>query len=224
MRRYFRNVGGLCGIFSLLMGTLSTLMAWFNVDGSFPRPMEMALVFGTFWSAFFLLGAYLLLLYHKYRLFVQDHEIRQIGVFTERVVNSRLIQEIQWRRFPQGGSVRITNSTDVLKIELGNFEAPDRETLIAHLRQAVDDAKQVGWEAFSEQFADTPQKRQRARRARLLLAIFFIGHAVAFFIVFLLGIGGEYLGFSIVNVILGGYLIRRHLQERRSAMRIRDRT
>ena len=79
MRPYFRNVGLIGTIFFVVVGLVSTLAAYFNVDGSFARPKLAALLFGLFWSAFTLLGIWLLLLYYKYRLLSTIHRYDRLG-------------------------------------------------------------------------------------------------------------------------------------------------
>ena len=170
MRSHFRNVGLICTAFFAVVGLVTTFAAYFNVDGSVARPKLAALIFGLFWSAFTLLGIWLLLLYHRYRLYFNDSSLRQVGVLRNKQAQLNLIDQMKWRRYPQGGSIRITGSFGVLTIELGNFESRQREQLIARIRELITDSKQVGWQAFTEQYADTPQKRQRSRRAMLLLA------------------------------------------------------
>jgi hypothetical protein len=213
MRPYFRNVGLICTVFFAVVGLVSTLVAYFNIDGSFARPKLAALIFGLFWSAFTFLGIWLLLLYYRYRLFVNDSSLRQIGVLRDSQMDMSLVDELRWRRFPKGGSVRMSGVFGVLKIELGNFSIVNREELVAFLRQAISENRQIGWQQFNEQLADTPDKRKRSRRARILLALVFGGHAIAFGIVWAVGRDLQYLVMSGVNAVVAAYLIRVHLRD-----------
>ena len=137
MRPYFRIVGIICTVFFAVVGVASTLVAYFNVDGSFARPRLAALIFGLFWSAFTFLGVWLLLLYYKYRLFVSDLSLRQKGVLLDRRIDLNFVDELKWRRFPAGGSIRLSGMFGVLKIEFGNFNIVDREELVSVLRHAI---------------------------------------------------------------------------------------
>lgn len=216
---YFRNIGWVCTAFFLVVGFVSTFAAFFNIDGSFPRPRLFALVFAIFWSSFVLLGVWLLSFYHRYRLFVDDSTLRQVGVLREQRAAFDRVNELKWRCFPRGGSVRLSGSFGVLKIELGNFGSADRERLTALLRQAIDDANQQGWNEFRRQFDDTPEKRKRARRACFWLAIFLIANAIAFAVAWMMGFGAKHLPMSIVNAVVGGYLLRMyiHNEEKKEA-------
>ena len=210
MRPYFRNVGLICTAFFAVVGLASTLAAYFNIDGSFARPRLAALVFGVFWSAWSLLGIWLLLLYYRYRLFVNESTLRQMGVVRDRQAELELIHELKWRRFPKGGSVRLSGLFGVLKIELGNFQSVEREQLMSFLREAVAETNQIGWEQFQEQFRDSPQKKQRSRRARFLIAFVFAAHAIAFGVLWAVGCGMLYLAMSVVNALMAVYLFRSH--------------
>jgi hypothetical protein len=212
MRPYFRNAGGACTAFFLVVGFVSTFAAFFNIDGSFPRPKLMALVFAMSWSLFVLLGVWLLLLYYRYRLFVNDTVLRQVGVMRKQHADLSLVNELKWRRFPSGGSVRLSGSFGILKIGLGNFGSADRDRLIAFLRQAIGDANQQGWDEFRRQFDDTPEKRKRARRFRFWLAIFLIANAIAFAVAWMMGFGAMHLPMSIVNAVVGGYWLRMYIR------------
>lgn len=212
MRPYFRNVGLICTVFFAVVGLVSTLAAYFNVDGSFPRPKLAALVLGIFWFAFTLLGVWLLLLYYKYRLLVNDSMLRQIGVLRDDQADLNLVDELKWRCFPQGGSIRISGIFGVLKIELGNFNTADRERLIAFFRQTITETRQLGWQKFNDQFADTPDKRRRSRRFRVFL-IFIIGiYAIAFGMVGVVWGNMLCLVVSGVNGLMTAYLFREHFR------------
>lgn len=214
MRPYFRNVGFICtGLFSAA-GLASTLAAYFNIDGSFERPKLSALIFGLFWSAFTLLGIWLLLLYYKYRLFLDNSSLRQIGVLRDNQIDLNLVDELKWRWHPKGGSVRISSILGVLKIDLGNFQPADRDQLIDFLRQTVAESKQLSWQEFTERFGDSPEKRQRSRRARMLLVFVFGAHAIAFGIIWAVGGDLFYLAMSAVNALMAAYLLRSYLRDR----------
>lgn len=218
MRPYYRNVGLVCTVFFAVVGAVSTLAAYFNIDGSFARPKLAALIFGLFWSAFTCLGIWLLLLYYKYRLFVDDSSLRQVGTVHDSHIKVNLVDELRWRRFPKDGSVRLSGSFGVLKIELGNFNNVDREKLITFLRHAISDTKQVGWQQFNEQVADSPDKQRRSRLARMLVVFVFAAHAIAFGIVWALGRELQYLVMAAVNAVAAAYLIRVHLRDHNASV------
>ena len=102
----------------------------------------------------------------------------------------------------------------VLTIDLGNFKQEDRQQLTSFLRGSIPEAKQIGWQQLQEQFANTPETRQRSIRARLLLMVLFGVHVVAFGIIWAMGGGAQYLIFACINAMLATYLLRscRHKQ------------
>ena len=59
--------------------------------------------------------------------------------------------------------------------------------LIMFLRQTISETKQIGWQQFNEQFADTPKNGNVSRRARILFILVFIAHAIGFGIVWVVG-------------------------------------
>jgi len=214
IRPYFRNVGLICTAFFVVVGSASVLVAYFNVDGSFAQPKLAALAFGLFWSAFVFLGLWLLLLHHKYRLFVNNLSLRQKGVLLDRRIDVNLVDELKWRRFPAGGSVRLSGMFGVLKIELGNFNSVDRGNIITFLRLAISETRQRGWQEFNDQFSATPEKKGKATRARYLLMIFFAAHFVVFGIMGAIGVGMQYLVFSGMNATMAIYMLWSHRRKR----------
>jgi hypothetical protein len=213
MRPYLRNVGVLCTIFFAIVGIVTTAVAYFNIDGSFARPELAAYFFGLFWSTFTLLGLWLLLAYSRYRLYIRGLSIRQVGVFTESTIDLRLVQELKWRRFPQGGSVTISAVSGVMKIDLGNLSTSERDQVITVLRASVDESRQIGWNRFEEQFSITPVKRQKSLRAQLLLTFIFGAHVIAFGVIWIYSGEFQYLIFSGLNGLMTGYLLRRYRRQ-----------
>ena len=54
-RRYYLIVGIVGAIFYSTMAIVSVVAAYWNIDGSFARPLLAAIIFGTFWCAMLLL-------------------------------------------------------------------------------------------------------------------------------------------------------------------------
>jgi hypothetical protein len=190
------------------MGVASTLVAYFNVDGSFARPKLAALIFGVFWLAFTCLAIWMLLAYYRSRLLVGATSLRQIGVFRDRQVRFSKVEQLKWRRFPQGGGVRMDGDFGVVKISFGDFQRDARQELIAGLRAAVAAEKQAGWQEFCAQFADSPCMRQRSRRTRALLQWVLGAHAAAFGAMWLWSGELQYLAFCGINAAVAAYLVR----------------
>jgi hypothetical protein len=219
MRPYFRNVGVVCTAGFLAMGVVSTTVAYFNVDGSFPNPKLAALIFGLFWSAWCLLGVWLIVAYYRYRLFANHNGIQQIGVVRHQFAPIIHIHELRWRPFPSGGSVRLAGLFGVLKIELGLLAQSQRQEFVSFLRTAVDSSRQIGWETFDEQFNQQPVARNaRSRRAAIALAIFFIAIGIGFLVAWCCGLGNVNLVASPINIVFGAYLLLKSKHDGKSPM------
>ena len=179
--RKFRNVGILCTLFAVGFGAFSTITAYFNVDGSFPRPKLAALLFALGWSAFALLGIWLWRFYYKYKLIVDSASLQQRGMWRSQRIEFSAVREIRWYIYPAGGSVRLVGPERGpergMGIEFGNFSWSDREELISFLLKAIQPERHVGLDKFQQRFTPTPSRVGRAKLARLALFIFFIVHA-----------------------------------------------
>lgn len=207
------SLGGIGFSVTLLAGGMAicTFVAWCNQPANNPANMP-AVIAGCL--AFTTLGLYLLLRYYRYRLFVGDSSIRQTCILRDQQADLSAIDEVKWRRFPQGGSVWMTGLFGVLKVELGNFKTEDRQQLISILRASIPESRQFGWQRFDEQFANTPEKRQQSIRVRLLLAVIFGVNVVVFGIIWAIGGGVQYLVLSGINGMMTAYLLRSYRLKR----------
>jgi hypothetical protein len=203
VRPYFRNVGVVCTVFFIVVGVVSTYSAYVNIDGSFPNPKTAALVFGIVWSVFSLLGVWLLLLYHKYRLCVNELSIRQTGIVRVDEADLSLVDKLEWPRYPNSGSVRLLGEFGVVKIPVGSLRLEDREEVATFLREAIEESKQTGWEAV----IDAPEKRRRSRRAMLVLVFVFATHAIVFAVVWAISRQALFFVTAGLNALMTVFLI-----------------
>lgn len=208
LKPYFRNVGVSCTALFSAIGLASVNMAYFNIDGSFPDPLLAATSFGIFWACFVLLGVWLLLLHRRYRLFITEDTVRQRGVVSDRTITISQMRELKWRRFPAGGSVRLSATDGRLTIDLGNFVQSERDALVSYLLERVPQSHQLGWSRFHEQFHDTPERKMRSRRASQIVSLLLGFHSVAFLVFWGLGFGNQYLVVAIVNAAFLVYFRR----------------
>lgn len=209
MRPHARNVGVACVVFFSVVGFASVYTAYLDVDGSIPRPMLAASIFGVFWGFWVLLSAWLILLYRRYRLDVSEVAVRQRGVLLDRTISLDTVQTVKWRKFPKGGSVRLEGIDEKLSIEFGNFVSDQRDELIEFLWSKLPEERQVGWSAFQKQFTDSPERRAKAKRIGFVFAVFFALHALVFFAFACLDFGNEYFMFAAINAAMVGYLVRK---------------
>lgn len=154
------------------------------------------------------IGLWLFLSHVRYRLFLNDNELLQVGVILRRRIRFNTVKELKWRCWPQGGSVRIADLMTSDSIELGIFNAENRERLITLLRQSVDESRQQGWAEFAVRMLDRPKTKARSRRAAWFFIALFAAHAIVWLVFWAFGWGVQYLLYSILNA--GGvvYLCR----------------
>jgi hypothetical protein len=209
LRASLRNLGLFGSAFTFGMTVLSVI-AWNQQPAN--DAVKTPFVISIF-VLFTLLYVYFLLLYLRYRLFIGDSSVRQMGVFEDKLVDLSKLHELKWSRFPQGGSIRLRGNSGDLNIGLGNLEKEDGLQLVEYLRRSVSESKQIGWEKFSAQFVDTSLKQKRfAGVFKLLVAIFSV-QAFAFFAIWVIGGGISFLVYSAMNAGLALYLLRRNRRE-----------
>ena len=112
--------------------------------------------------------------------------------------------------------MRLSGPDSILKIELGNFGHCQRDELIACLRAAISDDRQVGWSEFQRQFQDSPERRMRTRRATWAISLVLALHAIAFMVLWVLRLGHQYLFIAIANAAFLVYF-HRGIRNRRLA-------
>ena len=209
-RPFYRNVGVATTVFSLVMGLLSICAAlFFAEDEALPQRLLTAAIFATFYAAFLSLGVWLILFYRRYRLEISEHSVRQRGVITDRIVDPRAVEQLKWRCYPAGGSVRVTSPEERLTIELGNFERLERSSIIDFFHHSVAAEHHQGWDAFQGRFKDTPRRRKQNRRALLILTYALALHSIAFLLMWIFQLGHQFLLMSLVNAAAFVYFYRR---------------
>jgi nitrate reductase gamma subunit len=201
LRPFYRNIG-IAGI--AFMGGMACLSiwAWFhqpNAQVNMPGVISGFLAFTT-------LYVWLLLLYLRYRLYVNNAGLLQVGVMTRKRIRFDGVNELKWRRWPRGGSARLSELTAGVSIGLDGFSNCDRHRVIDLLRNSVDASKQHGWTEFSAHFLDRPQQKRLSRSFGWLIIALVVAHAIGFLIWWFLGFGIQYLLFAIVNAAVGAYL------------------
>ena len=148
LRRFYLIVGIACTAFFSVVGVVSTLAAWLNIDGSFPNPRQAALIFAVFWSGFVLLGVYLIIAGVRGKLMVDDEHITTVGAFRTSTVRCDNVMQLRWRTYPAGGGVVIRDGQGKIKIELGSYSCVERDELIHWLRERFDASLHEKWEQF----------------------------------------------------------------------------
>jgi hypothetical protein len=171
--RSYLWLGLLATPFFFGMGAFSTIAALLNVDGSFRYPLPTALIFGSFWSIWTLLGVYITLAYFRERLYVSDEAVRVVGCFRTRTVQLSRVGRAVWRAFPANGSLVLYGDGTRLVVDFGHFPAA-RGLLIAFFRRSLPEPIQEGWQRFESYFVPGPaflQRRQREGRIANLVSV-----------------------------------------------------
>ncbi len=209
LRPKFRNIGIMAIVFGMAMGAWSVPVALFNVDGSVPNPVLAASLFAIIWSGLTMLGVVLVLQYYRYRLFINDSALLQVGIIRRQQADLQFVDNLTWRLFPQGGSARLSGDFGVIKIDLGNITPEHRDDVIAVLHRSIAESKQHQWSEFCQQFADTPEKRERERRVLLRIGWLFIAIGVAFSAASFAGLNAKLLAAAAMNTIGGVAMLLR---------------
>ncbi|MDM8005086.1 MAG: hypothetical protein QUV05_02895 [Phycisphaerae bacterium] len=148
LERRFLHIGVVCTIFFFLFGVGSSAAALWNVDGSFGRPRETALVFGVFWACFTGLGIGLILRSVRSRLYIGPRSVRELGVFRVRAMCFDGLSAARWRVFLRGGSLVLRGRDGKLTLDFASFSPADRREMIELLRNRIDERIQEDWARF----------------------------------------------------------------------------
>jgi hypothetical protein len=209
----------LCTIVMIIFGISSTVAAFFNLDGSFPRPLEAAVIFSLFWGAWTLLGIYGLVFFKKYQLCMNSKSLHQVGVFKEQLISFDSIKELRWRNVPDG-TVRILASDGNATIWLQNFTATDRQKTIDFLRDNIPHSLQTGWNDFRLiKPVKPPNEVESSKWWYRAWIVVFVVCSVAFVFGDRVGIGRERFWGVALSVAGAIYLF---VQERKFCKRISE--
>lgn len=171
-------VGVTCTAFFAVALVGSVALALGNPDGSFPRPILFAAVFGLFWGAFTLLSAWILADYYRSRLVVSRDGVVQVGVFWSTGIEFDEVQEARWRAIPVGGRLKLRDRRARMTIHFANLPNAVRADAVERFRSLIPMERQVGWEEFGEGTSKREVNPRRALVSSLVLAGFFAGSAV----------------------------------------------
>jgi hypothetical protein len=201
--RFVLVVGVLCGVFCSVMGVASTLAAYWNIDGSFPRPKLAALIFGIGWSGFTLLAVWIIFAYFRERLYLASKTVIQHSVIRSRTIYCKEVVRINWRRGrPSGGRIVIQTPSAKIKIYLGNFTREEREEIIRFFRETFASELQDNWLRFEDRARRlSPPQRLVSRGGIIVTASVLMGFAGVFVYCWFAGLGGQYLFIGIINVV-----------------------
>ena len=203
-----RRTGIVCTAVFLALGGVSAVGAWLNLDGSFQRPRLAAVMFGVFWDGFALLGLYLIALASRYRLFITDDAVRQVGVWRDRTLRFDAVRRLEWRRFPRGGSVKLRTDDEAMVVDFDPLKPPERTDVRRRLAAAVPEERQIGRVEFDRLFAEAEARRASSKPTSLVVPAAFLACGVAFVAAWWFGLGPQFLPVAAVNIVFGGYLLR----------------
>jgi hypothetical protein len=195
-------VGVVCAVFFAVMGVSSTVVAYFNSDGSFARPRLAALVFGVFWSGLTLLAAWVIAAYFRERLLLTNQTIVQHGIVGARVIDCGDVVQIRWRSWPVGGSIVVRTHSQKVKIYLDNFTRDEREEIVLFFRETFAHEIQDNRSGFEEHVRKwSPPEKRVSRGGIIAIAAVFICFAGVFVYCWFAGLGAQYLFLGVVNVV-----------------------
>ena len=178
-------------------GVASMVAAYWNLDGSFAHPTRDATVAGVFWSCFSLFSAALAVYCYRYRLYISDSKIRQVGPFLTTEIDLSNVTKVRWRFVWR--DVVLWAGRSRLRVKFEDFSGSDFREIVAFLRHRFDPDIQQGWSLFSKHvLARSTRKSEPMSWRRLSLGIFLacLG-TFGWFFVFVWFVGGERQNFAI---------------------------
>jgi hypothetical protein len=201
-RRYYLIVGVVSAVFFVMIGVTSTVVAYFNIDGSFARPRLAAMIFAVFWSGFTLLAAWRIAAYLRERLFLANNTIVQHGIFRSRTLDVGDVYQVKWRNWPVGGSIVVRTHSEKVKIHLDNFTKGEREEVVLFFRDTFADEIHDNWWHFEEcaHSLSSPGKCV-SRGAIVLIVAALMCFAGLFVYCWFAGLGAQYLFLGVVNAV-----------------------
>ena len=203
LKRSYLLIGTGCTAFFVPMGLFCAVAVWGNVQGNAPMP-KTAIGFVTVtWSAFTMLGVYLIAAYYRERLFVSRAAIRRVGCFRTRTLALDHVDRVVWRTRPVGGSVVLRSALQKMTIAFGNYTQPERQELATFLRDRLANDLHDGWLPFVEHFLEPSRQRQQAAfRLQGLAILLGVAFAVTFLGAWAAGLGAQYLLLAALNLIV----------------------
>jgi hypothetical protein len=203
LRRYYLILGVLCAIFFAAIGGFSTAAAYFNLDGSFPRPVLAAIIFAVFWSGFMLLSLWIVAAYFRERLILDSSEIVQHGVFRVRTLEVAEVCRIKWRNRPVGGSIVVRTELEKITIYLNNFTKDERKEIVLFFREIFVDEIQEGGLQFDECARNLFLAKKRSAVLETVMPTVLMLFAGLFAYCWFTGLGAQFLFLSFVNAVVG---------------------
>ncbi len=209
-RRYYLIVGIIGVTFCSTMAIFSVVAAYWNVDGSFGRPLLAAIILGTFWSVMLLASVWVILAYFREHLVLDGTEITQQGILRSKSLRIADATEIKWRRSPQGGSIVICTATHKIKIYFDNFTRTQQDELVSFFRGIFASEIQQGWLRFAEAHIPSgPRRPQRSRATAAVCALLLFAIGGIFGYCWFVGLGVKWLVIGIANALAGLWYIWR---------------
>jgi len=210
LRSYYFYVGVVCGAFFVVIGSTSTAVAYWNIDGSFPHPKPAAAVVGAFWSGFTLLAGYIVAAYYRGRLYLSASRVVQRGVFRERTICVPDVGRVVWRSRPVGGSVVIRTDANKVVVEFANYTRADRSEIAGFIRERFRTDIQEGWPSYQERWDRPPEPaKPPSRTEAAITASIFLCLAAAFVWCWSTGFGVRYLALGGVNLAFVAFYLWR---------------
>ncbi len=187
--------------FVLTVAIKSTIAAYWNINGQFGD----ALIFSGIFSCLTLLCLWRIAAYFRFRLYVGETAVTQVGVFRVTTLPVADVVRVVWQTLPVLGTVVLRTSNAKVSIEFNNFTSEEQRELIGFCRETWDESIQEGWPRFAEHFPEgTFGPRRRPAVASAVVNFFLFFSAVCFFFFWYVGSGVRsvvYLVGAILNVL-----------------------
>lgn len=157
--------GAGCAIGFAILGTVSSVMAWTNIDGSFRYPKETAVGCALFWGGLFLMSLYFMRAYLVERLLLWDDRAVVVGSFRTREIHFTEVTQAKWRQWPNpGGSLVLWVREKKAVIHFENYGTVHGNALRVFFSVAIPRDVQTGWETHTNAYVPTPERIAKNQR------------------------------------------------------------
>ena len=132
-----------------MLGVIGTYAAFFNIDGSFPKPILAAACIAAFALTWVLITVWATLFYARHKVTIDQQEMKIVGAFTTTNIRLDLIEEVRWQKIGELSRVVLISNSGRAVIDLDNFSKHDKKQITNFVRSIIPLQKHVGWEKFA---------------------------------------------------------------------------
>lgn len=133
----------------VVAGVGATYCAFFNIDGSFPNPIDAAICIAIFSLIWVLIACWATIFFARHKVSIDEQQVRIVGAFTITSLQLNQIQTVKWSKVGEGGRIDLESKNGRGTIHLDNFNKDDQKQITNLIRRLVPNDKHDNWERFN---------------------------------------------------------------------------